>query len=615
MGFLSLKDYGIIGNQVSAALVSRMGSVDWCCLPYLDSSSHFAALLDDNQGGNFQICPKGNFESEQKYIEKTNVLETYFETPLGTGLVTDWMPVEDRCARDPAIFRNVRTLSGTIEWTLSCTPRFRYGADRAQAERRLSGILFRGPTPGDIAYLSGTLPIQISADARSGHLEFEVPEGTSAQFTWVFGREKSSGATTPEKTIAFWQEMAHACQPGKVCLFAGPWHDSIVRSNLTTKLLTSHFSGAVSESATTSLPSLKGGSRNWDVRYTWIHDSAFAYQAYTQLGQHEDADDLFTWVSDIVIRDGADGLQPVYTVDGGKYLPEQDLTFLSGYAGARPVRVGNTSARHFQLDTYGHVFLMAVQKFQIHGNLPDGLWERLSEIADYIAQAWRRPDRGPWEVRSKPEHFVASKVLCWVALDRACWLAEAMNLPILKRWKNEAAILHRTICEQGYDSITRTFVRSFGEKNLDSSALLIPLLGFLPPDDVRVQGTLDAIQTKLSEGVLVHRYRGQDGLPESDGAHLIASCWFISCLALAGRTGEASDRLAELCTYATALGLFGEQSDPTSGDPSGNFPSASAHFALVNSGIYVGAALGRALQFEYLIGKPEIKKERRSHAA
>ena len=615
MGFLSLKDYGIIGNQVSAALVSRMGSVDWCCLPYFDSSSHFAALLDDNQGGSFQICPKGSFESDQKYIEKTNVLETYFETPLGLGLITDWMPIEDQFNREPAIVRNVKTLSGTIDWVLNCTPRFRYGADRAQAERRRGGILFRGPTPGDIAYLSGTLPIKISEDARCGHLEFEIPEGRSAQFTWVFGREKPRDTSTPEATTTFWKNLAHSCKPGKVCLFAGPWHDSVVRSHLTSKLLTSHFSGAVSESATTSLPSLKGSSRNWDFRYMWIHDSAFAYQALHQLDQTDEAEDLFTWVSDIVIRDGADGLQPVYTLDGGKYLPEQDLTFLSGYAGARPVRVGNTSARHFQLDTYGHVFLMAVQRFQTHKSLPVGLWEKLSEIADYIAQAWRRPDRGPWEVRSKPEHFVASKVLCWVALDRACWLAEAMDLPSQKRWKDEAATLHRTICEQGFDSISRTFVRSFGERNLDASALLIPLVGFLPPDDVRIQGTLDAIQSKLSEGVLVHRYRGQDGLPEADGAHLIESCWFISCLALSGRTGEASDRLAELCTYATPLGLFGEQSDPTSGDPSGNFPSASAHFALINSGIYVGAALGRSLTFENLIGSQQIFKARQSHAA
>ncbi|MBC7693271.1 MAG: glycoside hydrolase family 15 protein [Methylotenera sp.] len=650
MAFLSLREYGLIGNQESGALVSRLGSIDWCCLPHMDSSSHFAHLLDDNQGGIFQICPKGDFTSEQTYIEGTNVLQTHFETPAGKGILTDWMPIEDYSRRDPVIHRKIEMVEGVIQWVMTCTPRFGYGAERAQAEKSRGGVLFRGSAPTDIALLTGTVPITIASEGRTASSLFEMKEKKCAEFSWLFGREKLKALTSPEQTVKFWKSWTHRCNahlkhgvPGygpqvhgaistglktsvsptqatgepaspspesraeTTCLFAGPWHDSVIRSSLVIKLMTSYFSGSIAESLTTSLPSLKGGSRNWDFRYAWLRESAFSIQALHQLGHHDEAEALFHWLSDTVTRDGADGLQSVYTLDGGKYLPERDLTFLSGYAGARPVRVGNIAARQFQLDTYGHVVLAAFQRFERFGKLPDGLWPKISEIAEYVAQAWRRPDRGPWEVRSKPEHFVTSKVMCWVALDRCIRIAEAMNQPVPNRWREEAAIVHRTICEQGYDQTQHSFVRAFGERDLDASVLLIPMVGFLPPDDDRVQTTLDALQGQLSEGALVHRYRGQDGLPEADGAHLLSSFWFVSCLALCGRTQEASDRLAELCSYASSLGLLGEQVDPSTGEPSGNFPSTSAHFALINAGIYVGIARGRKPVSGTLIGVPVVK--------
>lgn len=617
MGYLSLRDYGIIGNQNTAVIVSRRGSIDWCCLPFLDSPSHFGALLDDNLGGRFQIAPDGDFHSEQQYLQRTNVLETRFETPTGRAVLTDWMPTEECGGREPQLHRQLEVIDGKIRWTMSCMPRFAYGAESAQAERTRDGILFRGSLPGDIALLRCSIPSEIDSDGKMAVANFTLGAGQNARWTWSYGRHsKIEGFPSPESTVEFWRKGAHICDPSG-CLFAGPWHDMVTRSSLLLKLMTTQFSGAIAEAATTSLPALAGGSRNWDYRYSWVRDTALAVQALSSLGYRKESDSLFGWLADIVTRDGAEGLQSVYSLDGGKYLPEQELTFLSGYAGSRPVRIGNLSARQFQLDIYGHVLLAAQQHFHNNARLPDGLWPKLAEIAEYVCQAWRRPDRGPWEVRSKPEHFVASKVLCWVTLDRAIWLAEALGAEIPNRWREERNILHNTICNQGFDPSLGAFVRSFGSRELDAAALMIPLVGFLPMEDDRVQTTINTIQTELSDGVLVHRARAIDGLPEFDGAHLLSSFWLVSCLALSGRTDEASDRLAELCSYATPLGLFGEQVDPITGNPVGNFPSASAHLALINASLYVGLSRKRRSPREFMLGYPAINpsKVRPPHAA
>lgn len=618
MSYLSLREYGLIGNQNTVLLISRMGGVDWCCLPELDSPSHFSALLDENRGGQFVIAPRGDFHSEQRYIPRTNLLETHFETPFGRGVLLDWMPIEHEPYREPNIQRRLQVTEGEIEWVLSCTPRFRYGAESTQAEWHRDGILFRGQQHHEIGVLRGTMPMEIVGGGRSAVSRFKLVGGQQARFCWSWGRTGKLQFPSPQKTVDYWQSRAHHCsdqnpaQRTGSCPFSGPWHDTVVRSALVLRMMTAHFSGAVAESATTSLPCLTGGSKNWDYRYAWIRSSGFFMQALSNLGHQEEADQLFSWLSDILIRDGTEALQSVYTLDGGRFLPEHEVNSLAGYAGARPVRVGNLSARQFQLDVYGHVMLAAHQNLLTHGSLPQGLWSKLSEIAEYVCQAWRRPDRGPWESRAKPEHFVASKVLCWVALDRAIQMAQTLKIPIPNRWKEEKIILHRTILEQGYDGNRRSFVRAFGDRDLDTSALLIPLLGFLPPDDDRVQGTLDAIQTELSDGALLHLQRASEGIRESEGAHLLSSFWFVSCLALSGRADEASDRLAEICAFASPLGLFGELVDPSNNHPYGNFPSSSAHMSMINASLYVAHARGRKLKGAPLIGTPIIAPGRRA---
>jgi GH15 family glucan-1,4-alpha-glucosidase len=595
VSFLSLRDYGVIGNQASAALVSRDGSVDWCCLPWLDSPSHFGALLDSNHAGQFSIHPEGDFHSRQAYVGFTNVLETHFETPNGRGVVTDWMPVTDMPEREPVIRRRVRTLDGEVKWKATCSPRFEYASESALAERWRDGVLFRGTQPGNLGFLRSSLPIAISADGRTANCEFELEPSECADFSWAWGRHGGLEVfAPPEETISHWNRWNHVCAESG-CLFAGPWHDMVIRSGLTLKLMSNRFAGSLAESVTTSIPAILGGSRNWDYRYAWIRHAGQAIQALTGLGHDQEGSSLFRWLSDVVTRDGAEGLQSVYTLDGGKYLPEHELN-LMGYGGSRPVRVGNLSARQFHLDIYGCVMTAMAQNLTSQGpdgRLPGGLWPKLAEIAEYVCQAWRRPDKGMWEVRTKPEHFVSSKVMCWVALDRAIWIAHRLGQEVPRRWREEREILHRTILEQGYDSSRGSFVRAFGDRELDAAVLLIPMVGFLPPDDPRVHSTLDAIQAELGDAVLIHASRSTDSIREADGAHLLSSFRYVSCLAMCGRVDEASDRLAELCSFASPLGLFAEQVDPLTGVPAGNFPSSSAHLSLINASLYVGAARGR----------------------
>jgi GH15 family glucan-1,4-alpha-glucosidase len=621
MPYLSLSDYGLIGNSASSALVSRLGSIDWCCFPDLDSPSHFGAILDDLQGGRFQIMPQGEFRSEQKYLQRTQVLETTFETPFGRGVLLDWMPIQplshplngDYESGLPIIYRKVEVIQGKISWLAICTPRFSYGRDPGLAEVHRDGVLFRGSLPTDLGFLRSSQPIEISANGSSAISRFTLEAGEKSLFTWQWG-VKASTTLQPDvnPTLDSWRNWAHRCDPTG-CNLAGPWHDTIARSALTLKLLM-HPSGSIAEAVTTSIPGLAspvdngattGASRTWDYRFAWIRDEAQAIQALANLGYRDECNKLFQWLCDILTRDGVEGLQPVYRLDGGKSLPEDELNYLSGYQGARPVRVGNLTSSFFQLDIYGHVMLAACEYYRIFKTLPPKLWHKLMDITDYVCQAWRRPDHGPWEMRSKPEHFTASKLYCWAAIDRAIWLAERLGERVLPRWNSERDILYRTILNQGYDSTQSTFVRAFGDQEVDSAALLIPILGFLPIDDPRVMGTIHAVETRLGQGVLIRRYEGSDGIDGQDACHLVSSLLFVSCLALAGRVDEAGDRLAEICTYATPLGMFGEQVDPQTGETTGNFPCASVHIGLINAGLYVGAARGKQLLTGHLMGFPK----------
>lgn len=569
--------------------MSRLGSIDWCCMPYLDSPSCFAEFLDSAKGGKFQLMPAGDFRSEQRYLQRTNVLETLFETPQGSGVIIDWMPLENsQNDSPPVICRQIEIIEGTMNWTLICAPRFNYAKSDTTAEVYREGILFRSTDCDAIATLYSSVPVQRAPDGRSATAHFQLVAGEKAKFTWSFGRMTSHPKFhDPKLTSANWQAWAHRC-PDTGCAFAGPWHDSIARSGLTLKLLTSRFSGAIAESITTSVPITVGSAETWDYRYSWIRNSAMMIQALANLGYRQECKDHFSWLMNIVRRDGALGLRSVYTLDGGPLAPERELSHLAGYKNSKPVRISNDSSHSFQLDIYGHILMAAAEYFKIFGELPEDSWPALSEIAEMICHSWRRPDQGPWEVRSQAEHFTVSKIMCWVALDRASWLARVTGQPGSPRWAAEAQILHKTICSQGFDKKQNSFIRSFGSTAIDPLMLLIPLVRFLPIDDPRVQGTIHLIQNQKHQST-----------------SLVASFLLASCFALSGQVDEASDQLAELCSLATPLGFFTEQVDIERGQSSGNIPYAPAHVACINTALYIGMARGRQVPLKRLIGMPD----------
>ncbi len=596
VSYLNLSHYGVIGNHQSVAIVSRFGSIDWCCLPDLDSPSHFGALLDDTQGGRFSIAPTGEFHSEQHYLQRTLVLETLFETPFGRAVVTDWMPHPAEGAFGhplPLICRRIEVVAGRIQWLMSCSPRFDYGSRFPRAELRRGGVLFRGTATDEIAQLviedQARLPLTISENGTSVESRFTLEAGESLQIGWLWGRLPAPQELPPvEDTIEFWRQHAHRCEPGG-CKFAGPWHDSVARSALLLKLLSNISFGSLAAAATTSLPG-RASPRTWDYRFAFVRENAEVAPLFFDLGNREDSVRAFRWLVDILMRDPAEELQPVYSIDGGRALPERELAYLSGYQDNRPVRIGNGSAKAVELDIYGRLIVAADEYYTRYDFMPPRVWEKLSSIADHVCQAWRRPDHGIWSCRASSRHYVSSKVYCWLALDRAIRLATRLGQQVPHRWSEEREILHRTICEQGFDSRAKSFVRAFGSRELDSSALLIAVTDFLPPEDPRVAGTIDAIQSQLCDGVLVHRYHGEDGAPGNDGPHLPSSFLLTAALARIGRVEDAIDRLAELCAYATPLGLLGEQVNDRTGETSGNFPYASSHISLIQASLAVNAA-------------------------
>ena len=560
MANLALSDFGIIGNQTSAALISRLGSIAWACLPYLDSPSCFDEIGAGAQGGRFQIMPAGDFRSEQRYLQRTQVLETLFETPLGRAILTDWMPFENHETNPPPmICRQVEVIDGTMNWVLHCQ------GDSA-CENHRDGILFR--KGNSVATLQANVPLSISSDRRFAHARFSLEQGEQAQFSWLWGRMIAEPKfRDPKPTLENWRNLAHRCPAGG-CAFAGPWHDAVLRSALTVKLLTSKTTGAIAQSIT---------AQTCDQRYASLRNLAMTLQCMANLGHREECKNLFEWLADILRRDGAKDLQAAYTLDGGK--------------------APFSPPKSFRPDVYGHVMMAVCEYYKISGEFPADLWPALSEIADLVSHAWRRPDSGPGheppEEESPAEHFTVSKVMAWVALDRASWLARVTGQAGSPKWSEEARILHKTICAQGFDPRLNSFVRSFSSNELDAATLLIPLVRFLPIDDPRVQGTLKTVQN-------------------TQGSRLAQSFLVASCLALSDRVDEASDRLAELCSYATPLGFFAEQIDPETCAISGNFPYAPAHIACINTALYIGMARGRQLPMKQLIGMPD--RLSRSHS-
>ena len=614
-----LADYGLIGNLETCALVGRDGSIDWCPLPTLESSSVFAAILDTERGGRFSISPVAEYEATQRYAPNTNVLQTTFETTAGTLRVTDFMAVFiEGTTEEPdvrALYRQVTCTEGTVDVDIEYSPRFDY----ARAETTIDAVaggLFAG---GDEEKLFLATPEGFDAaidgaDARATRsLEAHDAEWFCLQYGMKAPTDPEGCEEMLERTMSYWRDWIHDCDANGsdgsegndddgsdddgngACPFDGYAHDAVVRSELALKLLAYRDTGAIAAAPTTSLPEDIGGVRNWDYRYSWIRDGAFTVQALTNLGHtHEAKAYLNRFLSFSRTADPAD-IDPMYVLEHGATLEERGLDHLEGYKNSRPVRIGNEAAGQVQLDVYGELVLAIYQFAWSDQEIAEEDWQAVRQLVEYVHEHWADRDAGIWELRGEPRHLVHSKVMCWVALDRGLDLAErgGFDAPT-DRWEAVREEIRETVLEHGFDeSIGEhgSFTQAFDGDALDATGLLIPLSGFVDWDDPRAQGTIEATQTHLAtDDGLVYRYRVDDGLEGEEGAFVLCTFWLVDALSLSGRIEEARELFETVIEYANPLGLLSEEIDPETGLLLGNFPQAFSHIGLVNSALYLKQA-------------------------
>ena len=595
----SLNEYGVIGNQETCCLVSRYGSIDWCCLPDVESPSAFAAILDADCGGRFQIQPAYPYQSAQSYVERTNVLRTDFFASTGRARLTDWMPFPDADAEDPTasvVYRKLTCEDGPMRMAVTFAPRFDYARETPAVTRTDEGVVARGDA--DELHLSA--PPAFEIDGGTARAAVTLDAGETAWFVMRYGNDETR--TPPndqiacqdrlDRTVEAWQEWVR--EGGEVSreIDDGRWSHLVDRSALALKLLIHRSTGAIAAAPTTSLPEEIGGTRNWDYRYNWIRDAALTVQALSKLGHVRETEAYFSWLLSKVYQD-PESIRPLYGLHGGTDIEEDTLDHMEGYRGSAPVRVGNAAEDQRQLDIYGELVL-ALYETSRHGEgLSESDWVAMREIIDFVETVWDEPDAGIWEVRSEPRHFVHSKVMCWTALDRGIEVVEstAFDGPV-DRWRETRATIRSAILEQGYEAEIGSFVRSFETSDaLDATALLLPIFGFLPFDDPRVQGTIDAIERELTtEEGLVYRYDGGDGLPGGEGTFVLCSFWLVDALALSGRLDEAEAVFERVLSHASSLGLLSEEIAAESGALLGNHPQAFSHIGLINSVLYLDKA-------------------------
>jgi GH15 family glucan-1,4-alpha-glucosidase len=623
-GYLPIADYGVIGNLRTAALVGRDGSVDWCCLPRFDSPSLFAAILDRRRGGRFRVAPARDVPGEQRYLPLTNVLETAYLADGARLTVTDWMPLHGDLdgsrgsSGRPEIRRLVACEGGRCTVRIEWSPRFDYARAATSLERVSGGVLARGGTaraalvapPERLELLQ-----QDGGPVVRGELELEPGERVVLATCWDSidtGLPISAASECLETTVAAWRRWVErgnaACDSG----WAGEWRDLVVRSSLALKLLIHGDTGAIIAAPTTSLPEEIGGERNWDYRYCWIRDAAQTADALFAMGHRADARDYVSWAERVAGGAGEDRLRMrlMYDIDGATDLHETQLDHLEGYRCSRPVRIGNAAAEQQQLDIYGELLDAAREMVREAEPMKEGIPQFLASVADAACSRWHRPDHGIWETRLEKRHYVHSKVMVWVALARAVELATRGDIPgDAAAWLDTARRVKKAVLERGYDPELGSFVQSFGSDVLDASNLLIPIHGFLPAEDPRVQGTIDLILERLTVNNLVYRYRHDDGLKGGEGAFGLCTFWMVDALALSGRLDEACEIFETMAGKANHLGLFSEEVDPHSGELLGNFHQAFTHIGAINSSLYLAWAEGRELPVPSLSGTPERRAE------
>ncbi len=601
MSYQPIENYGIIGNLETVALVGIDGSIDYLSFPAFDSPTVFAALLDDEKGGRFRITPHlSHARRTQMYLPDTNVLMTRFLAPTGVAEIIDFMPIAD----DPeasAIVRRVRAVRGSVRFRIECAPRFDYGRAKHSVQRRKDTLFFRSRGSDGAAFrLRCTRKLEVKdgdafadIDLRAGqHIDFHLENASGARPSTEGLHEWAERSF--DETVRFWRGWSARSN------YTGRWRETVQRSALTLKLLTSRRHGSLVAAATFGLPERIGGERNWDYRFTWIRDSSFTLYALLRLGYTEEARGFMDWIEARCGELGPDGsLQIMYGLDGRHRLEEKILRHFEGYRGSSPVRIGNAAYDQLQLDIYGEL-MDSVYLYDKYGSpISIDLWENLVRLIDWVCRNWRRKDEGIWEVRGGRHEFLYSRLQCWVAVDRALRLAERRSLPApIVRWRKVRDTIHQEILTRYWSEKKRAFVQYKDCDTLDAACLLMPMVRFISPDDPRWLSTLDAISQELVDDSLVYRYRvdtaASDGLVGEEGTFNMCSFWYVECLARAGQLERARLLFEKMLGYANHVGLFSEELGP-SGEHLGNTPQAFTHLGLISAAF----ALNRALDGDW----------------
>ena len=596
MSFLPIENYGVIGNMRSIALVGMNGSIDFLCYPDFDSPTVFASLLDPQKGGRFAIQPQlTNMRVRQLYLPETNILVTRFLALEGMAELIDTMPIEDDAGQPNEIVRLVSVIRGNVRFQMCCEPRFNYGTatHRVQISTRCATFF-----PDDKSCRPMSLRSTVDMEPRGEDVraEFTLQAGQRATFVLVDGHGEGPQLQVHEverrclDTAHFWKQWISKSK------YKGRWREMVQRSALVLKLLTNRKYGSLIAAPTFSLPESIGGVRNWDYRYTWLRDASFTLYALIRLGFVDETEAFIEWLKDRLGDDAQRGpLQVMYGIDGRQDLEEISLDQFSGYENSRPVRIGNAAYKQLQLDIYGEMMDSIYLANKYGHPISEQGWKEVQRLLEWLGKNWQRPDEGIWEVRGGPREFLHSRVMCWVAFDRAVRLALKRSLPgPLDVWHRTRDEIWNDVFTNFWNDDLQAFVQTKGTKDLDASAFLMPMMRFISPVDPKWLSTMRAIEKRLIEDTLVRRYDVEsshvDGLPGSEGSFTPCSFWYVECLARAGELEKAQLLFEKLLGYANHLGLYSEELG-VDGRHLGNFPQAFTHLSLISAATYLDRAL------------------------
>ena len=603
-GYRPIQNYGVIGDLNTVALVGKHGSIDLLSFPTFDSPTIFAALLDHQKGGHFQIMPQlDEAESRQMYLPDTNCLLTRFLDDTGVAEITDFMPLGRRNGghHTRTVIRRVSTVRGEVNFRMVCAPRFDYARGHHSAEANGNAVLFTGRGDAPMAVrLRSTVPMRV--EGGDAHAEFRLSSGESAAFIL---EQVLPGMSSPSdapdyvdeafmETVTYWQRWVERST------YQGRWREMVNRSALVLKLLTSETHGSLIAAPTFGLPEKVGGERNWDYRYTWIRDASFSLQSLLRLGYTDEAKQFMQWIENRCNELNPDGsLQVMYGIDGRHNLAESILPHLEGYRGSSPVRIGNGAFDQLQLDIYGEL-MDSVFLYDAHGEpVHYDLWRNLVSLIDWVCANWRQPDEGIWEVRGGRQDFLSSRVMCWVAVDRGIRLSLKRSLPApVNSWMATRNMIYQEIFQGFWNPRRRAFIQHLGSRSMDASNLLMPLMSLISPTDPRWVSTLHAIEEDLAEDSLLFRYKqgesAADGFDGGEGTFCMCTFWYVDSLAQAGEVDKARLIFEKMLGYANHLGLYAEELGPRA-EHLGNFPQAFTHLGLITSAFNLDRAINQRL--------------------